>query len=479
MAVSGKTRVIKAKIEWALMSKKICLTVRRRGVIVNGMGGRQKELPIRHHPKSGVPEIILLGISHKTAPVEIREKLAIRPEDIPVFFEKASAAGIQEIVFVSTCNRVSIHFTAHHVDEVMERLSGILEEYSGLSRDVFESCLYKKCSRDAVEHLFTVASSLDSMVIGENEILNQVKSAYREAVHLGKTGMILNRLFHQAFSTAKRVKTETDISQKPLSIASIASEQAVKALGNLSDRRALLIGAGEMGELILQYLTKNDIGEITIANRSLHNAERIVKDINIRANVVPLNDIVAEAASSDIIITSVSCQDYLINAGMADKIMRDRGCRPLVIIDIAVPRNVDPLAGEISGVTLINIDGLKKIADENMKHRLKEVDLARHVISRGANDFMKWYNELEVVPLITKIRRNYNELRKKVLEKYRRRKLKHLSEDDFRNIEELTYQIMTKTLHNPIMAIKKYQRSKSNGHVNIETIVDELFKRIK
>jgi glutamyl-tRNA reductase len=433
----------------------------------------------RHHHKGEVPEIVLLGISHKTAPVDIRERFALDQESLQSFFARTTDLGVHEIVYVSTCNRVSIYFTAVKVDEVTDRVIGLLEEYTGLGRDTFEQYLYKKYSRDAIVHLFTVASSLDSMVIGENEILNQVKTAYRTSVHYKKTGMLMNRLFHQAFSTAKKVKTETDISQNPLSIAYIATEQAAGTLNNLRDKKALLIGAGEMGELIVKYLAKASIGDITVANRSLHNAERIVKDVNLEAHVVTLGDIAAAAESSDIIITSVTCHDYLVPRDMAERVMAKRAGKALVIIDIAVPRNVDPAVREIPGVHLYNIDDLKRIADDNMKNRLSEVALAQQIINGDAADFMKWYDELEVVPLITKMRRNYNELRKKELEKYRRRKLKHLSEDDFAIVEELTHQIMTKTLHNPIMAIKRYQATKSNGHVDIETIVDELFKRIK
>ncbi|MBN1534964.1 MAG: glutamyl-tRNA reductase [Spirochaetes bacterium] len=433
----------------------------------------------RHRERRNIPEFILLGISHKSAPVEIRERFALTAEEQPAFFEKAREAGIEEMVYISTCNRVSIYFTALHPDEALDRCIGLLEAHSGMARSEFEPYLYRKFSGEAVTHLFTVTSSLDSMVIGENEILSQVKAAYRTAVQCTNTGMLMNRLFHQAFSTAKRVKTETDISQNPLSIAYIATEQAVSVLGDLADRRALLIGAGEMGELIVKYLSKQKIGGVTIANRSLHNAERIIKDFNIKANVVTLNDIVENACESDIIITSVTCQDYLVTRPMADKIMKRRHGRALFMIDIAVPRNIEPASREVNGVHLFDIDDLKMIAQANMKNRLNEVDLARQIIAADTGEFMKWYDELEVVPLITKMRRSFNEVRKKELEKYRRRKLKHLSEEDFRILDEMTHQIMTKTLHNPIMAIKRYQASKSSGHVDIETIVDELFKSIK
>ncbi len=433
----------------------------------------------KHQDTRTIPEIMLIGISHKTAPVEVRERFALAPDQLQDFTDRARDAGIQEIVYISTCNRVSIYFTALHAEETRNRLIELLEEKTCMKRHEFERFLYIKRSRDAVIHLLSVASALDSMVIGENEILNQLKTAYRAAVQCKNTGMLINRLFHQAFSTAKKVKTETDISQNPLSIAYIATEQASKVLGDLGNAKALLIGAGEMGELIIKNLAKYDIGGITVANRSLHNAERAVRGCAPDAEIVTLDDIAEKAAESDIVIASVMCRDYLITAKMTEKILKRRRGKPLFMIDIAVPRNIDPAVKGIHGAHLFNIDDLKQIAEDNMKNRLLEADLAMEIINADAGEFMKWYDELEVVPLITKIRRSYNEVRKKELDKYRRRKLKHVSDEDFKIIEDLTHQIMTKTLHDPIMAIKRYQASKSRGHFDIETIVDELFKRIK
>jgi len=229
-----------------------------------------KEMNIKKQShKEKKPEIILIGLNHKTAPVEVREKFSLSEDIIPEFLEHAVKSGIEEIVYISTCNRVSIYFTSTNYSHSTERLMTMLEEYSGIGRDIFEKYIYKKYSRDAVMHLFSVTSSLDSMVIGENEIFGQIKDAYRLSVDLKKTGTILNRLFHQAFSTSKRIKTETGISKNPLSIAYIAVEQARDVLKGLSEKRALMIGAGEMGELILKYLTKNSIKDITVANRSL------------------------------------------------------------------------------------------------------------------------------------------------------------------------------------------------------------------
>jgi glutamyl-tRNA reductase len=362
-------------------------------------------------------------------------------------------------------------------------ITGLLGECSGLSRQEFAHCIYRKYSRDVVHHLLTVASSLDSMVIGENEILGQIKQAYRDSVLHNKSGIILNRLFHQSFNTAKKVRTRTGISQNPLSIAYIAVEQAKNLFCNdLSGRKALLIGAGEMGELILKYLTKNNITDITIANRSLENAQAIVDKINQDAHIIHLNDIEAAASCVDIIITSVTGHDYLLTNCMIKAIIDKRGKKPLCIIDIAVPRNVDPAVRGIDSVYLFNIDDLKEIAEENMKNRLKEVEAAQQIVQADAADLLDWYEGLEIVPLIVRMQNIFNTIRDQELRKYRRRQLKHLSDDDLELVEDLTKQIVSKILHNPIMAIKENKESCVTGYNTTEAIkekirlLEELFK---
>jgi glutamyl-tRNA reductase len=205
-----------------------------------------------------ISEIILIGLSHKTAPLDIREKFSFEGELLKEFHERTKECGIEEVVYVSTCNRVEIYYTAKDIHRSIENMTALLEKCTGLHRDDFGRFIYRKYSRDAVHHLLAVASSLDSMVIGENEILGQIKQAYRDSVLHKKSGIILNRLFHQSFNTAKKVRNKTGLSQNPLSIAYIAVEQAKSLFcGDLCCRKALLIGAGEMGELILKYLTKN------------------------------------------------------------------------------------------------------------------------------------------------------------------------------------------------------------------------------
>jgi glutamyl-tRNA reductase len=430
-----------------------------------------------------ISEIILLGLSHKTAPLEIREKFTFDEIALKKFHERAKKSGIDEIVYLATCNRVEIYFTAREIHRSIERLIEQLEECTGLSREIISQYTYKKYSRDVVLHLLTVASSLDSMVIGENEILGQIKQAYRDSVLHKNSGILLNRLFHQSFNTAKKVRSETGISQNPISIAFIAVEQALARFnGDLSNRKALLIGAGEMSELILKYLTKNNIQDITIANRSLHNAETIVERINKEAHIIPLSGIAAVAPQVDIIITSVTCSEYLLTYTMMHSIMDERQGRPLFIIDIAVPRNVDPAATGINNVILYNIDDLKSIADENLKSRLKEVEAATHIVQSDANELFEWYEGLEMVPMIVHIQESFDKIREQEVAKFRRRQLKNITDDEFQHIDDLTKQIISKILHNPIMAIKQNKALHLDGYHDKEDIkqkikiIEELFK---
>lgn len=427
-----------------------------------------------------IPEILILGMSHKTAPVEIREVFSFEDSVVSSLMEDAKSNGIDEIAYVSTCNRVELYFTATDIPDTIDTIIGLLENHSGMHREKFKDYIYKMYSRDAVHHLLTVASSLDSMVIGENEILGQVKKAYNKSVKEKKTGTLLNRLFHQAFNTSKRVRTETEISQNPLSIAYIATELAKKIFEDLSTRNALLLGAGEMGELILKYFTKSNINEITIANRSLRNAERIANEINRNAHIIPLDDVMNAAVQVDILISSVSTQKYVLTKAHAEEIIEKKGNRRLFIIDIAVPRNIDPEVADLDNVFVYNIDDLKAIADENLKNRLNEVDLAEKLIESDVNEFFDWYEGLAIVPSIVRIQDKFDEIRKNELKKYRRKKMKHIKENDFILIEELTRQIMTKTLHNPITTLKQYQavngkEDKNESARDIARIIEELF----
>lgn len=430
-----------------------------------------------------IPEIGVVGISHKSAPVEVREKYSLDVEGRLAFMDRCREAGIEEVVYISTCNRVEVYFAATVPGRAFKYIQDALYEIYRPEAEPEPGYFYKMRSEEAVGHLFAVASSLDSMVVGENEISGQVKDSYRESVAAEFTGVILNRLFHQAFSTAKSVRTETGISKSPVSVAFIASELASSIFSGLEGRSVLLIGAGEMGELILKYMDKAGVSSITIANRSPANAQRITEEINRETRVIPLEDIALAIPETDIIISSVNMKDYLLTASHLSGFFEAKGDKPLFIIDIGVPRNVDPAVAGIKNVYLYNIDDMKKIADENLRARKAEAESAGSIITRDAELFMDWYCELEIVPMITRINETFEQVRGAELQRFRKKMMKHFSKDDFALVEELTESILHKTLHNPIMAIKKYRATRTTGYHDSDSIrektkiIRELFEK--
>lgn len=406
--------------------------------------------------KINLNNLIILGLNHKTAPVETRELFSLPASQLSAFYERLSEAGVEESVYVSTCNRVEIYMTAEDTESAVDTIKRIMEFYTKLPHEQFMSSVYSKYGEEAVKHLLSVTSSLDSMVLGENEITGQIKESYRKAVEHGATGNIMNRLFHRAFNTSKRVRSETEICKNPLSIASIAVEQARSIFPDLSEKQALLIGAGEMGELILKYLVKENLHKIILANRTVDNARRICREINYDAEIISLTKVDRALMDVDIVITSVTAPHHVISAADIKNIMHERNGKPVFLIDIAVPRNIDPSVTETENVYLYNVDNLKDIAENNRKERMKEIGKASVIIEEETRDFSNWHDELSIAPTISVIKNKFNEIRENELGKYRNRKMKHLSEEDFRLVEEITCQIMNKTLHNPIINLKRH-----------------------
>jgi len=426
-------------------------------------------------------DVAVIGFNHKSASVERRECFSIHADKYAGLYNAIKEKNIGEAVYLVTCNRVETYIASQSVNAGVDAVIRLYEELSGLKHDDFKDNLYIKYSRDAVSHIMSVISSLDSMVLGETEIVGQMKDAFSKAVYNKSVGTVLNKLFHQAFRAAKQVRSETEISKNPISIAFIAADMARVAYPDLESKKALLIGAGQMGRLVLKYLTKYGIGEIIIANRSLDNAERIAEELNTATKIALLDEIYEVVNDIDIVITSVSAPHYMITTEMLQKVMETRPNRPLVLIDIAVPRNVEPSAGEIEGVHLYNIDNLKGIADDNLQSRLGEARIAEEYINENVDEFFEWKDKLSVTPVITSIQNKFEEIRCMELERYRKKKLKHLSLEDFAIVEELTKQIMTKTLHNPIMNLKKQRLNADSGNIDVESLkrktrfIEEIF----
>ncbi|MCL2026308.1 MAG: glutamyl-tRNA reductase [Leptospirales bacterium] len=426
-------------------------------------------------------DVAVIGFNHKSASVEKRECFSIHADKYAELYSSMKDKNIGEAVYLATCNRVETYIASQSISVGVDAVIKLYEELSGLKYDEFKNSLYIKYSRDAVSHIMSVISSLDSMVLGETEIVGQMKDAFSKAVSNKSVGALLNKLFHQAFKAAKQVRSETDISKNPISIAFIAADMARAVCPDLESKKALLVGAGQMGSLTLKYLTKHGVGEIIIANRSLHNAERIAEELNTVTKVALLDEIYEIINDIDIVITSVSAPHYMITSEMLQKVMEARPSHPLVLIDIAVPRNVEPSVGEIEGVHLYNIDSLKEIADDNLQNRLSEARIAEEYISENVDEFLNWKDKLSVTPVITSIQNRFEEIRGMELERYRKKKLKHLSLEDFTIVEELTKQIMTRTLHNPIMNLKKQHLNVDSGNIDIESLkhktrfIEEIF----
>ena len=420
-----------------------------------------------------IPEIFLIEFNFKNSSIEVREQLTFNDVFLRDFYEIIQG-HCKEFAYISTCNRVSFYFTSSDYHKSADFIRCELARLVDKPLEQLETQMLNMYGSNAIRHLLSVISSLDSMVLGENEIFGQIKTAYKKCVKLGTTGLIINRLFHQAFSTGKRVRNETDICKNPLSIASIAVEKAVEAYGALKNKDILIVGSGEMADLLLKNIIKQGHDNtITIANRSKEKAEELLHSNNVKQyNVIHINELRSSDISYDLIFTSTSSRQYLLEY----ETIKNSALKNLIVcIDISVPRNINPNIKDHDSVLLFDIDDLREISNRNLERREGSISKVKEIIEQDIEEFLFWYSGLEMTPIIVKLQNKFDEVRIQELQKYKNKKLSHLSENDFQIIEELTRQIMIKTLHNPITALKKYQQRKPDSHVSLETIIEELF----
>lgn len=402
--------------------------------------------------------IILVGINHKTAPLAVREQLSAScsEECGTLFAEMMQIPGIKEAYFLSTCNRFEILACAGNLDTALEGLKAVLVSRGRFAVGEIEKFLYIYRNEDAVRHLFRVASSIDSMVMGEPQILGQVKDAYRTAVDQKTAGPILSKLLHHAFRTAKRVRTETAIAENAVSVGFAAVELAKKIFGNLSGKTILLLGAGEMAELAARHLITQGIGKIIVANRSYERAIRFAEDVHgTPVGFDRLGDVLNEA---DIVIGSTGSPTYVITRDMVAAALHRRKNRLIFLIDIAVPRDIDPEVARIDNAYLYNIDNLQAVVDENLKTRLVEAQKAEVIIGEEVGRFSEWFHALEVVPTIVLLRKKMEEIVSGELDKSLTW-MKELRPEEQDNIRILAASILNKILHDPITRLKE----ESNG----------------
>ena len=410
--------------------------------------------------------IVLIGLNHKTAPIDIREKFAAVCADGMVQLQQlAQFQVLKEVFQVSTCNRMEVLFTTPTLDQGMGVVVGFLGEIYGQTGAALKPYLYTYIDQEAVKHLFRVTCSLDSMVVGEPQILGQIKQAYRQAVEARTSGVILNRLLHKAFSVAKQVRTETRIGRSAVSISYAAVELAKKIFNELTGKVVLLIGAGEMAELAAEHLLNNSVDRIIVANRTLERAMALAK--RFRGTSVPLDEVAEELSRADIIISSTGSPDPILTADEVKRRMRSRRNRPLFFIDIAVPRDIEPAVNRIENVYLYNIDDLQGIVDLNRADRLREAGRAEHIITAEALKFESWLRTLEVVPTIVALREKAEQIRQGELKKTFG-PLDPLPDDLARSLQVVTQSIVSKVLHDPILFLKRTS-SKARKDLYLDT----------
>jgi glutamyl-tRNA reductase len=396
--------------------------------------------------------IIVLGLNHKTAPVEIREKLSFSAAEVEETLPRIKQLpGIAEAMFLSTCNRVEVYFTCDEPQEAPRTVKAFLAAYHEIPLDLFDACLYVHNSHEAVRHVFRVAASLDSMVLGEPQILGQIKDAYRLALKHRASGVVINRLLHKAFSVAKRVRTETGVASSAVSISFAAVELSKKIFETLRGKVAMLVGAGEMAELAAQHLLNNGVEKIVVANRTFERGLKLAEQFG--GEAVRFEELSEQLANVDIVISSTGAPHLVITADNVRAVMRRRRQRPIFFIDIAVPRDIDPAINEIENAYVYDIDDLQNVIESNISERQREALRAERIVEEEAVKFKGWLKVLEVAPTITCLHEKAEDIRQRELKKTLAH-LKGLSAEQAEAVDVLTHSIVHKLLHDPIICLK-------------------------
>jgi len=418
-------------------------------------------------------KIVNIGMNHESAPVELRECLARDEENANrALRSMRESQWIHEGLFLSTCNRIEALYTTESHVEAQNWMISLFSQLSHLPEEQFISNLYIYENSEAIRHIFRVASSLDSMIMGEPQILGQIKEAYYRAVTKEKTsGVILNRLMHRAFHVAKRIRTETRIAEAAVSISYAAVELAKKIFYHLSNKKVLLVGAGEMAELAAQHLLNNGVESLTVANRNFEKALQIAETFHGKA--VFLEEIEPLLLEVDIIISSTASTEYVIHYDQVKQCLKKRRNRPLFFIDIAVPRDIDPLINELGNVYLYDIDDLRGVIEINTILRRNEAIKAERIITEEVMRFNRWLETLDIVPTIISLKEKVEAIRKNEIKKSLSG-LGDLTPTQEKALESLTISLVEKIIHDPIIVLKdKASRSSKDSYLDF---VKKLFK---
>ena len=412
-------------------------------------------------------QLALVGLSHKTAPVEVRERLAFSNDALrSALMSLVDRQAVNEAMILSTCNRVEV--VAESPDDRLIR--EFICEFHQIPQDSVSSHIYSYRNADAIRHVFRVTASLDSMVIGEPQILGQVKEAYRIAMDAGTVGMHLTALMNRAFAVAKKIRSETGISQSAVSVSYAAVELARKIFGDLSGKTVMIIGASKMGELAAKHLRRAGASSVLVTNRTFERAVELAKVFEGAA--VPFEHFTDHMAGADIVITSTGAPHFIIGKNLAEQVIHRRKNKPIFFIDIAVPRDIDPAVNEIDNAFLYDIDDLQQVIDANLKERLKEAMRAEEIVDNEVDAFCLRMQTRDVVPTIVQLRDSLEKVRRDEIERNRRH-LKDLSPEQQAAVDQITKSIVNKILHPPIEHLKQMARDPQGG--DLVEVIRKIF----
>ena len=413
--------------------------------------------------------ILVVGLNHKSAPVEVREKLAFNPNSINTalsLFSQKYQDQKAEIVILSTCNRVEIYVSSQDGAIKVEDVLSFLADFHKIELNAFSPYMYYYNDARAVNHLFFVTASLDSMVLGESQILSQVKEAYTMAAMEEATGKILNQLFQQTINVAKIVHTRTSIGKRKVSISSVAVEFAEKIFQDFTGKIVLVVGAGEMCELLLKHLYEEGARTFIVANRTFERAQELA--IEYHGQAIKYELLGEHLEKADIVISSTSAPHYVIHADQVKEAIKHRRGNPMFLIDIAVPRNIEPEIANIDNVYLYNIDDLQSVVSQNMDERNKEVEKCRVLIDEEVERFMARLEEMKIEPAITHLRNHFHTIGKEELDRLKP-KLKNVDNGDWEQVIYTMERTINKLLHHPAK-VAKQEAKNGGGYRYVETI---------
>ncbi len=401
-------------------------------------------------------EILIVGVNHRSAPVEVREHVAINNGALEGSLQRLLAVpSIEEGVILSTCNRVEVIAASTDGDHAVEALTDFLAVDEHLPRERLAEHLSVYRGREAVRHLFRVAASLDSMVVGEPQILGQLKDFYNRAATVGTAGTVLHRCFHKSFSVAKRVRTETGVASKAVSVSSAAVELACKIFDRLEDKTAMLIGAGTMSELAARHLLAHGVHGMLVTNRTFDRAVELARDFH--GTPVPFEEFPNYLHMADMVIGSTAADEFILTPAIVHEVLRQRKYRPVFLIDMSVPRNFDPRINDIDNVYLYDIDDLGGVASENLDERTREAEKAEAIVEEEIDTFWRWLASLEAVPTIVALRDKIEAIRKAELEKTLAA-FAEITPAQRQALDAMTSAIVNKILHAPITHLKQQDR---------------------